>query len=143
MKKPINKLSNIKTGNGLLYVMAGLAKQSMKLDECFIINEHGAICESISSNIFVVKNGTIFTPPLGDGCIAGIMRKKIIQLAAEHKILTFENTITSYTIMNGDELFLSNSINGVRWVGQFKQKFFTNKMAQFFTDKLNQISKTT
>jgi branched-chain amino acid aminotransferase len=142
MKKPINKLSNIKTGNGLLYVMAGLAKQSMKLDECFIINEQGAICESISSNIFVVKNGTIFTPPLADGCIAGIMRKKIIQLAAEHKILTFENTITSYTIMNGDELFLTNSINGVRWVGQFKQKFFTNKMAQFFTEKLNDLSKS-
>ncbi len=141
IKKPVNKLSNLKTGNSLLYVMAGLAKQSMKLDECFILNEQGTICESISSNIFVVKNGTIFTPPLSDGCVAGIMRKHIIAMAAEHKILTFENTVTAYTIMNGDEVFLTNSINGIRWIGQFKQKYYTNKMAQFFTDKLNALTR--
>ncbi|MES2680606.1 MAG: aminotransferase class IV [Bacteroidota bacterium] len=141
IKKPINKLSNLKTGNALLYVMAGLAKQSMKLDECFILNENGAICESISSNIFIVKNGTIFTAPLSEGCVAGVMRKQIISLAAEHKILTFENTITTYTIMNGDEVFLTNSINGIRWVGQFKQKYYTNKLGQFFTDKLNEMAR--
>ncbi len=141
IKKPINKLANLKSGNALLYVMAGLAKQSMKLDECFILNENGAICESISSNIFIVKNGTIFTAPLSEGCVAGVMRKQIISLAAEHKILTFENTITTYTIMNGDEVFLTNAINGIRWVGQFKQKYYTNKLAQFFTDKLNELAR--
>lgn len=139
IKKPINKLANIKTGNALLYVMAGLAKQSMKLDECFIVNETGSVCESISSNVFVVKNGTIFTAPLTEGCVAGVMRKQIMNLATENKILTFESPITSYTLMNGDEVFLTNSINGIRWVGQFKQKYYTNKMAQFFTDKLNRI----
>lgn len=140
IKKPINKLSNIKSANALLYVMAGLAKQSMKLDECFLINENGSICESISSNIFVVKNGTIYTAPLNEGCVAGIMRKQIMNLATQHKILTFESPITINTLMNGDEVFLTNSIRGVQWVGQFKQKFYTNKMAQFFTDKLNQLA---
>lgn len=141
IKKPLNKLSNIKSGNALLYVMAGLAKQSMKLDECFIINDNGGICESISSNIFVVKNGTLFTAPLTEGCVAGIMRKQILSLAAENKILAFENPLTTYTIMNGDEVFLTNSINGIRWVGQFKQKYYVNKMAQFFTDKLNELAR--
>lgn len=136
MKKPVNKLSNIKSGNALLYVMAGIAKQSMKLDECLIVNESGAICESISSNIFVVKNGTLYTAPLADGCVAGIMRKQIMSLAAEYKILAFENSITSYTLMNGDEVFLTNSVKGVQWVGQFKDKFYTNKMSQFFHEKL-------
>jgi branched-subunit amino acid aminotransferase/4-amino-4-deoxychorismate lyase len=140
IKKSINKLANIKSGNALLYVMAGLAKQSMKLDECFIVNELGNICESISSNIFVVKNGTLFTAPLTEGCVAGVMRKQIMHLATENKILTFESPVTNYTIMNGDEVFLTNSINGIRWVGQFKQKYYTNKMAQFFTDKLNQLA---
>jgi branched-subunit amino acid aminotransferase/4-amino-4-deoxychorismate lyase len=140
IKKSINKLANVKSGNALLYVMAGLAKQSMKLDECFIVNELGNICESISSNIFVVKNGTLFTAPLTEGCVAGVMRKQIMHLATESKILIFESPITTYTIMNGDEIFLTNSINGIRWVGQFKQKYYTNKMAQFFTDKLNQLA---
>ncbi len=140
MKKPLNKLANIKSGNALLYVMAGLAKQSMKLDECFILNENGSVCESISSNIFVVKNGTIFTAPLSEGCVAGIMRKQVMSLATDNKILTFENPITAYTLMNADEVFLTNSVGGIRWVGQFKQKYYTNKMAQFFTDKLNQLA---
>lgn len=140
IKKSINKLSNIKTGNALMYVMAGISKQSMKLDECFIVNENGAICESISSNIFIVKNGTIYTTPLSEGCVAGIMRKQIMSMAAEYKILTFESPITTYTLLNGDEVFLTNSIQGIQWVGQFKEKFYTNKMAQFFTEKLNKLT---
>lgn len=140
LKKPLNKLSNLKTANALFYVMAGLAKQSMKLDECFLINDAGTICESISSNIFIVKNGTIYTPPLSEGCVAGIMRKQIMNLATQNKILTFESPITINTLMNGDEVFLTNSIKGIQWVGQFKQKYYTNKLAQLFTDKLNQLT---
>lgn len=140
IKKSINKLSNIKTGNALMYVMAGIAKQSMKLDDCFLVNENGAICESISSNVFIVKNGTIYTAPLSEGCVAGIMRKQIMHIATENKILTFESPITLYNLLNGDEVFLTNSINGVQWVGQFKEKFYTNKMATFFTEKLIQLS---
>lgn len=138
IKKSINKLANIKTGNALLYVMAGLAKQSMKLDDCFIINEKGIICESINSNIFIVKNGTLFTPPLSDGCVAGVMRKQIMTLASQHKILVFETTLTDYTLINADEVFLTNSISGLLWVGQYKEKYYTNKTAVYFTEILNQ-----
>jgi branched-chain amino acid aminotransferase len=140
IKKPINKLSNIKHGSALLYVLAGVAKQSMKLDECFIINELGNICESISSNVFVVKNGTLYTPPLSEGCLDGVMRKQIISLAAQNKILVFENRLTVYIICNADEVFLTNSVAGIQWVGQYKQSYFTNKMATFFMEKLNQLS---
>ena len=140
LKKPINKLSNIKSANALLFVMAGLAKQSMKLDDCFIINETGSICESISANVFVVKNGTIYTPPLSEGCVAGIMRKQIMHLAHENKILVFESPLSTYTILNGDEVFITNSVSGVKWIGQFREKFYTNKMAQFFHDKLMQLT---
>jgi branched-chain amino acid aminotransferase len=140
IKKSINKLANIKTGNALMYVMAGIAKQSMKLDDCFIVNENGTICESINSNIFIVKNGTLYTAPLSEGCVAGVMRKQVMHLATENKILTFESAITAYTLMNGDEVFLTNAIQGIQWVGQYKDKFYTNKMAQFFMEKLNQIT---
>ena len=125
-----------------MYVMAGISKQSMKLDECFILNETGNIIESISSNVFAVKNGTLYTPPLSEGCIAGVMRKQIIHLATENKILTFESPLTTYTLMNADEIFLTNSVQGVQWIGQFRDKFYTNKMAQFFNDKLIALSAT-
>jgi len=139
IKKSINKLSNIKSANALLFVMAGVAKQSMKLDECFIVNENGTICEAISSNVFVVKNGTLFTSPLSEGCVAGIMRKQIMHMATENKILTFESPLTMYTLLNGDEVFLTNSIQGINWIGQYKDRFYTNKMSQFFHEKLMEL----
>ncbi len=138
VKKPVNKLANIKSANALIYVMAGLAKQSMKLDDCFLLNEYGNICESISANVFLVKNGTLQTAPLTEGCVAGIMRSQIMNMAQSNKILLFENPITINSLVNADEVFLSGSISGIRWVGQFKNKFYINKMAQFFMDKLNQ-----
>lgn len=141
MKKQINKLSNIKHGNALFYVMAGLAKTSMKLDDCFLINENGSICEAISSNIFVVKNGALYTPPITDGCVDGIMRKQIFRLSSTYKILTFESPLTVNSLMNGDEVFLTNAINGLQWVGQYKSKFYTNRMATFFVEKLNALSR--
>jgi branched-chain amino acid aminotransferase len=139
MRKQINKLSNIKSTNALHYVMAGLAKQSMNLDECLLVNDNSNICEAISSNVFIVKNGTLFTPPLSEGCVAGIMRKHILNIAHQYKILYFENQVTMNTIMNGDEMFLTNCIKGVQWVGQFKHKYYTNKTAVFFTEKLNAL----
>ena len=140
LKKPINKLSNIKSANALLFVMAGIAKQSMKLDDCFIINENGSICEAISANVFVVKNGTLYTPPLSEGCVAGVMRKQIMHLAHENKVLVFESPLSTYTILNGDEVFTTNSVSGIKWIGQFREKFYTNKMVQFFHEKLNLLT---
>lgn len=137
IKKPINKISAIKTGSSLLYVMAGLTKTSLRLDECLLINDNGNIIEAISSNIFVVKNGVLYTSPIADGCVDGVMRKQVLDIAKQHKILVFEQTLTVHTLTNGDELFLTNAIKGIQWVGQFKNKFYTNRTAVFFTEKLN------
>lgn len=139
IKKPINKLSSIKTGSALLYVMAGLTKTSLKLDDCLLVNDQGQIIETINSNIFIVKNGTISTPPITEGCVDGIMRKQILNLAQQNKILLFEQSITVNSLMNADEVFITNAIKGVEWIGQFKNKFYTNRMAVFFNEKLNAL----
>ncbi|WP_448635651.1 aminotransferase class IV [Pedobacter panaciterrae] len=62
LTKPVDKLSNYKTCNSLVYVMAGLYKKQYNLDEAFILNQNGFLCESISSNIFVVYDKQIYTP---------------------------------------------------------------------------------
>ncbi len=141
IKKPINKISNIKTGSALLYVMAGITKTSLRLDDCLLVNDNGNIIESISSNIFVVKNGTLYTSPMADGCVDGVMRKQVLELAKQHKLLAFEQSLTVHTLTDGDEVFLTNAIKGIQWVGQFKNKFYTNQKALFFTEKLNELTK--
>lgn len=141
IKKPISKIANLKTGSALLYVMAGLTKTALRLDDCLLVNDNGNIIEAISSNIFVVKNGALYTAPVAEGCVDGVMRKQILALAETNRMLTFEQTLTINTLMNADEVFLTNAIKGVQWVGQFKNKFYTNRMGVFFTDKLNELTK--
>jgi branched-chain amino acid aminotransferase len=142
IKKQVNKISNLKTGSALLYVMAGITKTSLKLDDCLLVNDNGNIIETINSNIFVIKNGTLYTSPISDGCIDGVMRKQILDIAAHHKILAFEQSLTVHTLTNGDEVFLTNAIKGIQWVGQFKNKFYTNQKALFFTEKLNELAQS-
>jgi branched-subunit amino acid aminotransferase/4-amino-4-deoxychorismate lyase len=138
IKKHKNKLSNLKTGNALIYVLAGIYKKDIKMDDCLIINEDGNVCESISSNIFIVKNGALYTPALTEGCIEGVMRRQIIDIAQRHRILCYEIPLAFNALMNCDEMFLCNTIQGVRWIEKYKTKVYQSKLAGFFVDKLNE-----
>jgi branched-subunit amino acid aminotransferase/4-amino-4-deoxychorismate lyase len=139
IRKPKNKLAILKSGNALIYVLAGIYKKDVKLDEVILLNEEGNICESVSSNIFFVKNGALYTPTLDEGCVEGVMRRQIIDLAQRHRILCYEITIPLNTMLNSDEIFLTNAIQGIRWIGEYKTKTYQNRMSMFFTQKLNEL----
>jgi branched-subunit amino acid aminotransferase/4-amino-4-deoxychorismate lyase len=135
--KPKNILSTVKSANAAIYVLAGLFKKEKALDECLLMNDKGHIIESISSNIFAVKNGVLYTSPVSDGCIDGIMRKKIIDIAHANKIAVQEVSILQNILLSSDELFLTNSIRGIQWVGAYKQKRYFNDMSKKLIEKLN------
>lgn len=138
--KPINRLSNLKTGNALIYVLAAINKDSMRLDDCLIINEKGNICEATSSNIFALKNNLLLTPPLSEGCVSGIMRKQIQKIAETKKILVIEKPFTPHTLIEADEVFITNTIQGPQWVRQFQSRVYEKKtITQIFVEALNEI----
>ena len=141
IQKSINPFSNLKTSNALIYVMAGIYASENKLDECIIVNEKGFITETISSNIFLLKDKFILTPPLTDGPVAGIMRKQILKIAdmLQYRIYN-EKSLTEKNIIDADEMFLTNSITGIKWVLAFKEMRFFNNSSQQFIDKLNEIA---
>lgn len=142
-KKAQNALSSIKSANSAIYVMAGIHKINNKLDECLLLNDKHHIIEGISSNIFAVKNGVLYTPPVGDGCVNGVMRKKIIEIAQANKIAVYEISVMQNVLLGADELFLTNTINGIRWVVAYKQKRYFNDTSQKLTQKLNELIATT
>lgn len=137
-KKPQNTLSSIKSANSAIYVLAGIFKDQQQLDECLIQNEKSHIIETISSNLFAVKNGVLYTSPVSDGCMDGIMRKKIIEIAQASRIAVYEITMMQHVLLGADELFLTNAINGIRWVVAYKQKRYFNNTSKRFIEKLNQ-----
>jgi len=138
MKKVKNSLSNFKTKNGMLYVMASINAAERQLDEVLIVNEKGAILESASSNLFVVSNGVLYTPSLDEGCLAGTMRMQIINLAVANGVKVYECTIFPQNIIAADEIFLTNAVRGITWVSGYRTKRYFNNTSRKLVAHLNE-----
>jgi branched-chain amino acid aminotransferase len=138
LKKPINKLSTLKSKNALLYVLAAIQAKEQGLDDMLVMNEKMAIIESSSCNLFVVSNGVLYTPSLNEGIVAGTMRMQIINLALQNGIKVYECTIMPHNILSADEILLTNAIAGIKWVGGYRTKRYRNDMAQRLLAMLNE-----
>ncbi len=133
-------LSNLKTGNSLLYIMAMNQAKKNGLDEILIMNQNQVIIEASQSNIFLVSNGVLYTPPLSDGCVGGTMRMNLINLALEKRVTVYESSLTPQNLLVADEIILTNSVKGVQWVGAFRGKRYYNRMARTLVDYLNEAN---
>lgn len=140
MKKDINRLSAFKNIDSNLYVLGSIYAQEHKLHDVLIQNYRGGIIESTTSNLFLVSNGVLYTPGLEDGPIAGIVRMQVINLALEHGIKIYECNINPQNLLAADELFLTNAIHGVQWVGSYRTKRYYNVMGHRITALLNEYA---
>lgn len=136
MRKPVNLLAVHKTLGAQLYVMASLWCIEQQLDNCLLQNDRGNIIESSSGNMFIVSNGVLYTPPLSDGCIGGIMRMQVINIALENKIKVYESSLNPQNLLVADELFFTNAATGVQWVGAYRTKRYGHRMALRLQDLL-------
>ena len=137
LRKQPDKLSNLKTANSLLYIKAGLFRIHSGMDDCFILNTQNRVAECISSNIFLMKNGTLMTPALSEGCVDGIMRKQVIRIAEKENIKCLEIQLSENDLISADECFLTNAISGIRWVVAYGQKRYFSKTARRLILSLN------
>lgn len=132
-----NFLSNYKTKTGIPYIMASICANDLGLDDLFLTNEKGNILESGSFNIFIVSNGVLYTPGLEEGCIAGTMRMQIINLAVKNNIKIYECSILPQNLLSADEVFFTNAIRGINWVGAYRTKRYQNNMSRRLVVLLN------
>ncbi|WP_026898675.1 aminotransferase class IV [Daejeonella oryzae] len=137
--KPVNILSNLKTNNSLVYVLAGVFKNQHQLDEVLILNQNGFLCESMSSNVFVVYEKHLYTPSLSEGCIAGVMRKVVMRLAKENNLKITEAQINPEILNQAEEVFLTNASSGIQWVMGYNKKRYFNETSRFLLNKLNEL----
>ena len=138
MQKPVNMLANLKTCNSLTYVLAGIFKQKHRLNDAFILNQHGFLCESISSNIFIKYNNILYTPALSEGCIRGVMRQVVMDLALKNSIQVTEAQINPQILNEAEEVFLTNATRGIQWVLGFNRKRYFYEHSRFLSNKLNE-----
>lgn len=136
MRKPINELARHKTLNCQYYIMACLWAQQRGLDDCMLQNERGNIIESSSGNLFIVSNGVLYTPSLTDGCVGGVMRAQVINLAIANGIKVYECSLNPQNLLAADEVFFTNAVSGIQWVGTYRTKRYAHRMAGSLTDLL-------
>jgi len=139
LKKPTGYLSNIKTCNSLLYIMAGIYKTQNKLDDVFLLNHEGFLCEAGSSNVFVRYQNHLYTPDLSEGCVEGVMRQVIIKLARENNIPVTEAQINPDILYEADEVFLTNATRGIQSVMGFGVRRYFNEVSKILIEELNKL----
>jgi len=106
-------LARLKTTNYLLYRLAYTEAKKKGFDEAIILNQRGYIAEGSRANIFLAKAQELWTPALGCGCLNGITRKVIFDLAQEYRIRVYEANLTLSDLYQVDEAFLTNSLFGI------------------------------
>lgn len=124
--KSTDRFSNLKSANFLVYSMAAVYAKENKLNDCLVLNAHGRIADSTIANLFLVKGDTIFTPALSEGCVNGVMRKYLLESLAASNYPVEETIVSAEDLLAADEVFLSNAINGIRWVQHFRDKIYSH-----------------
>lgn len=137
-KKPINEFSQIKSNNALLYIMAGIYRKNHGLDDVILLNENGLLCEASGSNVFIWYRDTLYTPALSEGCVDGVMRRVVMEVARENEISVVEAQINPEVLNEAEELFLTNAVHGMQWVLGYQKKRFFNKLSKDLQGKIAQ-----
>ena len=136
-------LSTVKTNNKMINVLASIYAKENDLDNCVLINEKKGVVEVTNGNIFVIKGNSIKTPSLEEGCIKGIVRKKVIEILQKNEEYTIEETtISPFEIQKADEVFITNAIIGIQPVTQYKKKVFKVEISQKISKNLKVLEFT-
>ena len=116
--------SFFKGPNALLYVMAGMEKKARGTDDMLLLSTKGHVAELTSANLFWLKEGTIFTPALGTGCVNGILRRNILRWCKAAGVTTQEVHATPAQLLTAEAAFAAN-VTGIRSIGQLEETAFT------------------
>jgi branched-chain amino acid aminotransferase len=132
----------VKSLNYLNNVMARIEANLAGADEALMLNEAGNVAECTADNVFIIKRGNIFTPPIAAGALRGITRSVVFDIAAELGLKVTETDITRHDVFVADECFLTGTAAEVipvvkadgRMIGNGKPGSITTRMIGRFRE---------
>ncbi|MCP4685572.1 MAG: hypothetical protein GY867_08995 [bacterium] len=116
----------IKTISYAIHAAALKQARQAGCDDALLINENNEIAEVTSANIFWVKKGKIYTPPLSAGCLEGITRERVLWEARRLRLPVVEKTERLSTMLRSEEIFISSSLKlviGVSEISDSKKRY--------------------
>lgn len=135
---PGGLLSTLKTTNAQERILAGIYAKENNLDAAILMNFEKMVIGATAHNLMVLHQGELKTAPLLSGAQKGVMRGKVMDLAGNHGLTVKEELFSPFDLQRADEVWLTNSITGIQWVGQYRKKTYTNEVAQAVVNMLNQ-----
>ena len=109
-------------------------------DDVLLLNERGELSECTAANIYIVKDRQTSTPPLSSGCLAGVSRFTLMELAKKAGSPIVERAITKEELFSADEVFITSTTRQVQPVNQIEDHSWnapgpvTEQFAQVFDD---------
>jgi branched-subunit amino acid aminotransferase/4-amino-4-deoxychorismate lyase len=135
-RKSCDHFSYLKSNNFLPYIMAAKWAKVNQLDDSILLNAFDRIADATIANVFIVQNGILRTPAITEGCVAGVMRKFLINACRKEGIPVEETTVSVDDLQNASEIFLTNVIRGIRWIRQIGEINYTNQVSKLLHRKL-------
>ena len=105
-----------------------------------MLDHKGFVAEASSSNLFVFTNNKLITPDVSNGGLRGTMRKLVMRLAAENGYQVEEALIMPEDLNSAKEVFTTNAIMGLQWVGAFRSNRYYHKESSKLTELLNELA---
>ena len=99
----------IKSLNYLNNILAKIEANNAGVEEAIMLNSEGFVAECTADNIFILKGGKMYTPPLSAGALYGITRGVVMDMAQEAGVDVSEPNLTRYDVFNADECFLTGT----------------------------------
>ncbi|TDE07828.1 aminotransferase class IV [Flavobacterium sandaracinum] len=137
-------LSSIKTTNKIINITGSIFADENGLDNCLLLNDSKNVVEALQGNLFMLVGNKLITPPVSEGCLNGVMRRQILNLAKKIGNLEVKEAVISpFDLQKADELFVTNVIKGIQPITQYRKKSFETNTALQLLEKLNEMISST
>lgn len=131
-------LAGVKTISWLESVWAAGEAQREGYDEVLLLNERGEVSECTAANIFAVRNDKVVTPPLSSGCLEGVTRGVLMEIAAEAGTIVVEQTLRPDDLYGAEEVFITSTNRNVIGVKEIAGQIMGAGVTGELTKKLDE-----
>jgi len=136
-RDPVDATSHeIKSLNYLNSILAKIEANISGVDEAICLDKNGYVCEGVAENIFIVKNGKLFTPPSYTGALSGITAQEVTKLAGRLGFEVEEKNLTPYELFNAEEVFFTGTAAEIVPVGEINKRTINSGKPGPITKKL-------
>jgi branched-chain amino acid aminotransferase len=135
-RKSRDAFSHIKSNNYQLFALAARYAQGKGWNDALVLNDRERLAESSVANLFYIRGGVICTPPLSEGCVEGVMRRILLESLPGSGFHVREQAIGPNELREADEIFLTNALRGIRWIGQYGGRAYPGEIVGRVRDSL-------